>query len=260
MPKSAKARTGERKRSFVDDGGDDQHESEIQSRNLQTTLHLENQERAYVAASRRTDRNLEARYQSALMASEVHKKCTGRSLRIIYKIVEDEEMYEEEDQGLPESWQLSHNSYRGRTLSQTDAYIAALIARISGMQNYFEHNNALFAYPLLNNAARAGPPPAMPSHNHQLRQHSSQLSTATLPTTLQASQNLNLKPNQNLPRASDPAPICFRNRRLLRANSNAHTSLQVTLPLVIYPQKAQITCLNTVRMPTFPAQSLSISG
>ncbi|KAJ6787429.1 hypothetical protein PWT90_03269 [Aphanocladium album] len=164
MPKSASLSTSSRKRSFVEDGGDDRHETEVHCK--KTTLHKENQERAYIAASRRTDRSLEARYQSALMASEVHKKRTGRSLRITYKIVEDEEMYEEEDQGLPESWQLSQNGYRSRTLSQTDAYIAALIARKAGMQNYFEYNNALFASPLFNHGAWAGQAPSMPSYSN----------------------------------------------------------------------------------------------
>lgn len=63
--------------------------------------HEENQERAYIAASRRTDRSLEARIQSARMASEIHKKRTGKSLRITESIVENEEMYEEEDGDLP---------------------------------------------------------------------------------------------------------------------------------------------------------------
>ncbi|CEJ91867.1 Putative Pc18g03370 protein [[Torrubiella] hemipterigena] len=59
--------------------------------------HEENQERAYIAASRRTDRSIEARVQSARMASEIHKKRTGKSFRITEEIVIKEEMYEEED-------------------------------------------------------------------------------------------------------------------------------------------------------------------
>ncbi|KAJ6788065.1 hypothetical protein PWT90_08740 [Aphanocladium album] len=68
--------------------------------------HEENQERAYIAASRRTDRSLEARVQSARMASEIHKRRTGKSFRISEEIVLKEEMYEEEDDDLPRSYRI----------------------------------------------------------------------------------------------------------------------------------------------------------
>ncbi|RSL43264.1 hypothetical protein CEP53_011793 [Fusarium sp. AF-6] len=57
-------------------------------------------ERAYVAASRRTDRNIKARMESAIMASEVHKKRTGKRLRITEDIVMGDAPYEEEQ----DSW------------------------------------------------------------------------------------------------------------------------------------------------------------
>jgi len=63
--------------------------------------HDENKERAYIAASRRCDRNLEARVDSARRASEIHKKRTGRSLRVTEQDVMKEEMYEEEIDDLP---------------------------------------------------------------------------------------------------------------------------------------------------------------
>jgi hypothetical protein len=53
--------------------------------------------RAYIAASRRSDRCLEARVESARCASEIHKRRTGRSLRITEQDVMNEEIYEEED-------------------------------------------------------------------------------------------------------------------------------------------------------------------
>ncbi|KAF2278542.1 uncharacterized protein EI97DRAFT_440991 [Westerdykella ornata] len=59
--------------------------------------HLENKERAYVAASRRSDRSLEARLESAHQASNIHFERTGRRLVVNADIVEREEMYEEED-------------------------------------------------------------------------------------------------------------------------------------------------------------------
>ncbi|KAJ4348331.1 uncharacterized protein N0V89_009705 [Didymosphaeria variabile] len=67
--------------------------------------HEENQERAYIAASRRSDRSLEARIESARRASEIHKKRTGRALRVTEQDVVNEEMYEEEDDDLPTQYQ-----------------------------------------------------------------------------------------------------------------------------------------------------------
>lgn len=67
--------------------------------------HEENQERAYIAASRRSDRSLEARIESARRASEIHKKRTGRALRVTEQDVINEEMYEEEDDDLPTQYQ-----------------------------------------------------------------------------------------------------------------------------------------------------------
>ncbi|KAL1854179.1 hypothetical protein Plec18167_000097 [Paecilomyces lecythidis] len=58
----------------------------------------ENQERAFVAASRRKDRSLDARLESAHRASMLHKKRTGKALYITREIVEKEAMYEEVDE------------------------------------------------------------------------------------------------------------------------------------------------------------------
>jgi hypothetical protein len=58
----------------------------------------ENQERAFVAASRRKDRSLDARLESANRASMLHKKRTGKALHITKEIVEREAMYEEIDE------------------------------------------------------------------------------------------------------------------------------------------------------------------
>lgn len=63
--------------------------------------HEENQERAYIAASRRSDRSIEARVESARRASEIHKKRTGRALKVTEQDVINEDMYEEEDEDLP---------------------------------------------------------------------------------------------------------------------------------------------------------------
>ncbi|KAH7126084.1 hypothetical protein EDB81DRAFT_910907 [Dactylonectria macrodidyma] len=68
--------------------------------------HEQNQERAFIAASRRGDRGIEARIQSARRASEVHKLRTGKALYVSRDIVLKEEMYEEVDDGFPRSYQL----------------------------------------------------------------------------------------------------------------------------------------------------------
>jgi len=63
--------------------------------------HEENQERAYVAASRRSDRSLEARLKSAGRASEIHRRWRGRTLRVAEQNVRNEEMYEQEYDDVP---------------------------------------------------------------------------------------------------------------------------------------------------------------
>lgn len=52
-----------------------------------------------MAASRRTDRNMKARMESALMASEIHKRRTGKRLHITEDIVMGDAPYEEEQDG-----------------------------------------------------------------------------------------------------------------------------------------------------------------
>ncbi|KAJ2904577.1 hypothetical protein MKZ38_007776 [Zalerion maritima] len=56
-----------------------------------------NCERAFTAASRRSDRDIDARYQSALTASDMHFLRTSKYLRVTRNMVMNEEMYEEED-------------------------------------------------------------------------------------------------------------------------------------------------------------------
>ncbi|KAM5351766.1 hypothetical protein ACJ41O_004489 [Fusarium nematophilum] len=93
--------------------------------------HEENQERAYIAASRRADRSIEARVQSARMASEIHKKRTGKAFRITEEIVMKEEMYEEEDDDFPRSYRLlnSHMQTSSAELNaRVDAYLTNRVA------------------------------------------------------------------------------------------------------------------------------------
>ncbi|KAI9147771.1 hypothetical protein HJFPF1_12802 [Paramyrothecium foliicola] len=93
--------------------------------------HEENQERAYIAASRRADRSIEARVQSARMASEIHKKRTGKGFRITEEIVMKEEMYEEEEDEFPRSYRLlgSHMQTSSPEMNfRVEAYLSNRVA------------------------------------------------------------------------------------------------------------------------------------
>ncbi|KAK3385067.1 hypothetical protein B0H63DRAFT_178542 [Podospora didyma] len=97
---------------LLDISGDSAMSSEKRVQKKSERSHEENQERAYIAASRRADRSVEARVQSARMASEIHKKRTGKGFKISEEIVMKEEMYEEEDDDLPRHYRmLAHNMH-----------------------------------------------------------------------------------------------------------------------------------------------------
>ncbi|KAI9707307.1 MAG: hypothetical protein M1836_000267 [Candelina mexicana] len=126
--------------------------------------HEENQERAYIAASRRSDRSLEARVESARRASEIHKRRTGRSLRVTEQDVVNEEMYEEEDDDLPLQYRrLTAHLQTGSTdfNRRLTAYLTNHVAMRSALdqaindsyaQQYphapqFAHNQPISIYP-----------------------------------------------------------------------------------------------------------------
>lgn len=122
---------------------------------------------AYIAASRRSDRSLEARVESARRASEIHKRRTGRSLRVTEQDVVNEEMYEEEDDDLPMQYRrLTAHLQTGsadfnRRLS---AYLTNHVAMRSALdqaitnsyaQQYpnapqFAHNQNMYPSPFMN--------------------------------------------------------------------------------------------------------------
>lgn len=54
--------------------------------------------RSFIAASRRKDRSLAVRLRSAHKASCLHKRRTGKNIRISREIVEAEAIYEEVDE------------------------------------------------------------------------------------------------------------------------------------------------------------------
>ncbi|KAI0974666.1 hypothetical protein F4678DRAFT_347398 [Xylaria arbuscula] len=105
--------------------------------------HEENQERAYIAASRRADRSLEARVQSARMASDIHRKRTGRALKVSEEIVLKEEMYEEMEDDMPRSYKnlvAAHIQTESPELNhRVSAYIASQTA-MATMAKYNEIN------------------------------------------------------------------------------------------------------------------------
>lgn len=105
--------------------------------------------RAYIAASRRSDRSLEARIESARRASEIHKRRTGRSLRVTEQDVINEEMYEEEDDDLPLQYRrLTAHLQTGSAdfNRRLAAYLTNQVAMRSAMEQMVQNSYAQ-AYP-----------------------------------------------------------------------------------------------------------------
>ncbi|OAP58991.1 hypothetical protein AYL99_06288 [Fonsecaea erecta] len=123
----------------------------------------ENQERAYIAASRRSDRTLEARVESARRASEVHKRRTGRALRITAEDVMNEEMYEEEGDDLPIQYrrltahlQTSSAEFNRRVA----AYLTHQVAVRSAVEQMARDPHGQYS----NNGVNMFPSPMLPQH------------------------------------------------------------------------------------------------
>ncbi|EAW08064.1 uncharacterized protein ACLA_027890 [Aspergillus clavatus NRRL 1] len=95
----------------------------------------ENQERAFIAASRRKDRSLDARLESANRASMLHKKRTGKALLITKEIVEREAMYEEVDERYQEKRIRMLQAQNMQIEEQLNRQLlAALAVRSNGIQ------------------------------------------------------------------------------------------------------------------------------
>ncbi|EXJ85729.1 hypothetical protein A1O1_06097 [Capronia coronata CBS 617.96] len=190
--------------------------------------HEENQERAYIAASRRSDRSLEARVESARRASEIHKRRTGRSLRVTEQDVINEEMYEEEDDDLPLQYRrLTAHLQTGSAdfNRRLAAYLTNQVAMRSAMEQmiqnpYAQYPNAatyqsrpnMFSSPLLSHPNMASPaatgsyrPSPYPSpHQANFRSnHGRAFSMASIPT----------RQERQSPPSSDP-PGSLDHRRL----------------------------------------------
>ncbi|EAU36228.1 predicted protein [Aspergillus terreus NIH2624] len=87
----------------------------------------ENQERAFIAASRRKDRSLDARLESANRASLLHKQRTGKALLISREIVEKEAMYEEVDDRYKEKL---NRMIQMQTMSMKDDFPHSLLTSL----------------------------------------------------------------------------------------------------------------------------------
>ncbi|KAK0926707.1 hypothetical protein LTR29_017799 [Friedmanniomyces endolithicus] len=108
--------------------------------------HEENQERAYVAASRRSDRSLEARLKSAGRASEIHRRWRGRTLRVAEQNVRNEEMYEQEYDDVPTQY-LRQSRNTCNTYTQCHKWRAAAYA-VHKTQLRQPSSSALGSYPV----------------------------------------------------------------------------------------------------------------
>ena len=186
---------------------------------------------AYIAASRRSDRSLEARVESARRASEIHKRRTGRSLRVTEQDVVNEEMYEEEDDDLPMQYRrLTAHLQTGsvdfnRRLS---AYLTNHVAMRSALdqaitnsyaQQYpnapqFAHNQNIYPSPFMahnmpqqqspSSFGQPYPTPGTPAYRpgHQARSASASHSTPTYSPNMPAPSPVQAVPQTDRRRPS----------------------------------------------------------
>jgi len=88
---------------------------------------------------------LEARVESARRASEIHKRRTGRSLRVTEQDVINEEMYEEEDDDLPSQYRrlTAHLQTNSTAFNQRlAAYLTGQIGVRSAVDQYLSNSYA----------------------------------------------------------------------------------------------------------------------
>ncbi|KHN93815.1 uncharacterized protein MAM_08342 [Metarhizium album ARSEF 1941] len=132
--------------------------------------HEENQERAYIAASRRADRSIEARVQSARQASEIHKKRTGKGFKITEEIVIREEMYEEEDDDLPRSIHLL-TAHMQTPSADMNARLESYLANKVAFSHALAQSNMAWRSNDINRAFAESFPHAMPQMALPQQQH-----------------------------------------------------------------------------------------
>lgn len=127
---------------------------------------------------------MEARVESARRASEIHKRRTGRSLRVTEQDVINEEMYEEEDDDLPMQYRrlaahlTTNNADFNRRLND---YLTTHVAIRSALANSYgqqfpiaQQNTSMFQSPMLahqqQQQQQTMQPPMQPSGSSIYRQ------------------------------------------------------------------------------------------
>ncbi|TQB76848.1 hypothetical protein MPDQ_006625 [Monascus purpureus] len=179
----------------------------------------ENQERAFIAASRRKDRSLDARLESANRASMLHKQRTGKALHITKEIVENEAMYEEIDERYQEK---RIRMLQAQNLQIEEQFRRHLLAAFAG-NNPFVHNNTTN-----NSSIHARRASAMPLrstvHNNGVKKSSIDLSNRrssiagpvpaqvdhayTMPTSPSRHYSLNMQSSSSSPSSYLPSDFC----------------------------------------------------
>ncbi|KAF2629966.1 hypothetical protein BU25DRAFT_262165 [Macroventuria anomochaeta] len=187
--------------------------------------HEENQERAYIAASRRSDRSLEARIESARRASEIHKKRTGRALRVTEQDVINEEMYEEEDDDLPTQYQRL-NAHLHTTSVMFNKKLHDYIATQHGVRNMFmsQYQNPSFQQ-------YGGQFP--PQNNTAFPQTNNWLNPTMMPPqqfSQQTPQNFTQQSHSSQPQGVRSSPYHIPQRPHQRAASIAGPAFDASMP------------------------------
>jgi hypothetical protein len=194
--------------------------------------------RAYIAASRRSDRSLEARIESARRASEIHKKRTGRRLRVTEQDVMNEEMYEEEDEDLPAQ-------YRRLT-----AHLQTGSA---------DFNRRFHAYILAHAGTRASQFPELFQNASPLSGNPSQFLSQNLQQGMSSAPHSMMMPPQMMPQSPSYWPPTFPTSNVQAERMSSHQrSASVTSPqdLTAYsPGIAHTPDGNDHRRFSLPAQT-----
>ncbi|KAI0414306.1 hypothetical protein F5X98DRAFT_255758 [Xylaria grammica] len=168
--------------------------------------HEENQERAYIAASRRADRSLEARVQSARMASDIHRKRTGRGLKVSEEIVLKEEMYEEMEDDMPRSYK-SLTAHLKTDSPELNHRVSAYIASQTAMATMVKYNeiNKMFseAFP---RAASFSQQPHDSNYISSLMNHRHSSPSVTGSVSAPGSRNLSISAQSHSAAADSPMP------------------------------------------------------
>jgi hypothetical protein len=144
---------------------------------------------------------LEARVESARRASEIHKKRTGRSLRVTEQDVINEEMYEEEDDDLPSQYRrlTAHLQTNSSAFNQRlAAYLTGQVGVRSAIDQYLSNSYAQqFPNP---QQFQHNPPmyqnPAMAQQFHQQMMQQSNSPTSMYRQAPYPIPNLHQRPSQ----------------------------------------------------------------